>query len=221
MADLMPGAPMVVGYEALPAGGQGPGVLLLHAWWGLNDYFKEVCDRLAGEGFVVVAPDLWGGVVATTVDEAQGLLDQSDGAALFQAASDALAHLVAHPAVGGRPVGAIGFSMGAAWAIYLTGVRPALRAVTIFYGNGEGDLAAARAAFQGHFAADDPWEPAEGVAQLHDALVAAGREVTFHTYPGTGHWFVEANRPDAYNAEAAALAWERTFAFLKAQLGDV
>ncbi|MEN9934678.1 MAG: hypothetical protein RLZZ387_1257 [Chloroflexota bacterium] len=218
MGELRVGAPVAVGYEAIPAAGTGPGVLVLHAWWGLNDVFRGLCDRLAAEGFVAVAPDLWGGAVATTVDEAEGLIRQGDGATMFQAASDALAHLRSHPAVRGSGLGAIGFSMGAAWALSLAGVRPELRAVTLFYGNGEADFTAARAAFLCHFAENDPWEPDEGVRALEDALRAAGREAQVHRYPGASHWFFEEDRPDAYNPEAAALAWERTLAFLRERL---
>lgn len=221
MGALTPGKPIAVGYEAVPASGRGPGVLVLHAWWGLNDVIRGLCDRLAAAGFVAVAPDLWGGTVATTVAEAESLVEQPDGEAIFNAASEALAYLGRHPAVAGEGLGAVGFSFGAAWALYLARVRPRLAAVTIFYGTDGSDSAAARAAraaYLGHFAADDPYEPAEAVAQLEAALREAGREVAFYSYPGTGHWFFEPDRPDAYNAEAAELAWERTLAFLRARL---
>jgi carboxymethylenebutenolidase len=136
---------------------------------------------------------------------------------MAEAVSGALEHLLHHPARRGEGVGAIGFSMGAAWALELAW-RPELRAVTLFYGAGEADFAAARAAFLGHFAADDPWEPQEYVDQMEAAMRAAGREVTLHLYPGAGHWFFEEDRPDAYLPEAAALAWERTLAFLREKL---
>lgn len=219
MADLKAGAPVTVGYEALPTQGAGAGVLVLHAWWGLNDVFRGLCDRLAAEGFVAVAPDLWGGTVATTQAEAQSLVENADNAAIEAAVFAALDYLKGHAAVAGRPLGAIGFSFGAAWALHLSSVRPAdLRAVTIFYGTYGADFTAARAAYQGHFAPGDPWEPDEAVAELEADMRAAGREVVFYSYPGTGHWFFEPDRPDAYNAEAAALAWERTLAFLRERL---
>src|SRR5579859_8029694 len=116
MGDLHPASPVAVGYETRPAAGSGPGVLVLHAWWGLNGVFRAVCDRLAAAGFVAVAPDLWGGVVATTVEEAESLLAEADTDALLAAVSAGLAHLRSHPAVQGTHLGAIGFSMGAAWA---------------------------------------------------------------------------------------------------------
>jgi carboxymethylenebutenolidase len=217
MGKLQPGTPVPVGYEALPEKGEGPGVLVLHAWWGLNDVARGVCDRLAAAGFVAVAPDLWGGVVATTVEEAESLIQQRDDAAMFGAASAGLSHLAAHPAVRGDGLGVVGFSLGAAWALALA-ARPELRAVTIFYGTGEGDFGASQAAFLGHFAENDPWEPDESVDYLEATLRAAGREVEFHRYAGTGHWFFEEDRPDAYNPDAAALSWERTLAFLRARL---
>lgn len=218
MGELRLGSPLAVGYEALPAAGKGPGVLVLHAWWGLNDFFRGLCDRLATAGFVAVAPDLWGGAVATTVAEAEELLQQRDHTAMAQAVADALAYLRSHPAVHGEGLGAIGCSLRAAWALDLAGSYPELKAVTLFYGIGEGDFAASRAAFLGHFAEDDPWEPDEGVRWLEGALRDAGREVQFHRYAGVGHWFVEEDRADAYSPAAAALAWERTLAFLGEQL---
>lgn len=218
MSELRVGPPVAVGYEALPERGTGPGVLVLHSWWGLNAFFRELCDRLAAAGFVAVAPDLWGGAVATTVAEAEQLLQQRDAAATEQALADALAHLAAHPAGSGAELGVIGCSMGAAWAINLAGSHPQIKAVTLFYGIGEGDFAAMQAAFLGHFAEGDPWEEDEWVQQTENGLREAGREVQFHWYAGAGHWFFEADRDDAYNAEAAGLAWERTLAFLRERL---
>ncbi|MEI6193168.1 MAG: dienelactone hydrolase family protein, partial [Verrucomicrobiota bacterium] len=65
-------------YLALPAGGSGPGVLVLHAWWGLNSFFKDLCGRLAAEGFSALAPDLYHGPIADTVEGAQALHDAAD-----------------------------------------------------------------------------------------------------------------------------------------------
>jgi carboxymethylenebutenolidase len=218
MGDLQPGTPVAVGYEALPASGAGPGVLVLHAWWGLNGVVRTICDRLAEAGFVAVAPDLWGGTVATTIEEAESLLEQRDGAAMEQATTDALTYLRAHPAVRGAKLGAIGFSMGAAWAIALSGEHPDLRAVALFYGCGETDYTAAGAAYLGHFAESDPYESEEYLQQMEAAMRAAGREVEIHRYAGVGHWFFEEDRPDAYNPAAASLAWERTLPFLRERL---
>lgn len=208
----------VSGYLALPEKGAGPGVLVLHAWWGLNEFFKTLCDQLAREGFVALAPDLYDGAVAATIDEAKQMIGQlnfEEAIATVLASTD---HLRQHPAVRGAGVGVIGFSMGGAYALLLSGLKPeAVKAVAIFYGNGEADFASARAAYLGHFAEVDEWEPLEGVRQLESAMRAAGREVTLHLYSGVGHWFVETNRPE-YKPEAARLAWERTFQFFDQHL---
>lgn len=207
------------GYLAIPASGGGPGVVVLHAWWGLNPFFRDLCDRLADAGFVAYAPDLYGGATAETVEDAERLLNAADGAAMRAAALGAVDVLRDHPAVRGPALGAVGFSMGAAWAAALSALRPAeIAAVVIFYGSSAPDFGAARAAYQCHYAESDPWEPEEDVRTMEQAMRAAGRPVELHIYPGAGHWFFESNRPDAYRPAAAQQAWERTCAFLRAQL---
>ncbi len=206
-------------YLALPESGKGVGVLVLHAWWGLNEFFRDFCDRLAQEGFIALAPDLYHGKIAHTIEEAEKL---SDELRMKQAAEDILAAVnvlgrVSNAA--GKRLGLVGFSMGANLALWLASEKPeALRAVTIFYGTGEGDFTHSQAAFQGHFAEMDPYETGEGIKELEKKLHSANRPVTFYTYPGTGHWFFEQDRHDAYNAQAAAMAWERTAAFLHHKL---
>ena len=208
-------------YVAIPASGTGPGVVVLHAWWGLNGFFRQLCDRLAGEGFVAVAPDLYGGKTASTIDEAQQLIQAMDRAAAEQRLDEAVTFLKHHHAVHQNGLGAIGFSMGGAWALFASTYYPDdIAAVVVFYGSGSADFAKARAAYLGHYAENDEWEPTEDVQYLENALHSAGRDVEFHTYPGTAHWFFENNRPE-YNAEAAQLAWQRTVAFLRDHNSDI
>jgi carboxymethylenebutenolidase len=183
-------------YVSAPAGG-GPGVLVLHAWWGLSDGVRQVCDRLAGEGFVALAPDLCAGRTAP---------------------ADALAELRRHPAVRGQ-LGAVGFSMGVWFALQLATLVDDLEAVVLYYGTAGGiDHTRHRAAVLGHFAERDEWEPQAEVASLEDELRHAGRAVRFHVYPGAGHWFAEADRPEAYDRATASLAFRRTVGFLRTQL---
>lgn len=199
------------GYLALPASGSGPGVLVLHAWWGLNDFFKLTCDRLAEQGFVALAPDLNGGQVATTIDEANHLMEVRDFPATRALAEAALRCLQTHPAVQGDTLGALGFSMGAAFSLLLDERHPgAFSRIVLFYGPSEVDLSASAARFQCHFGANDDWEPLENVK----AMGAANAEVCI--YADAGHWFIEEDRTGYYQADAAALAWQRTVAFLGA-----
>lgn len=203
------------GHLALPATGKGPGVLVLHAWWGLNDTIKGICERLAHEGNVVFAPDLYHGKVATTIEEA-GTLSHLDADRARTEIAAAVDYLIERAGDEGRPIAVVGFSLGAYFALKLSIDDPArVRAVVVFYGTGPVDYARAQAAYLGHFAERDEFEPAAEVRALEDALRAAGRFVAFHTYPGTGHWFFEPDRTDAYDEDAAQLAWRRTIAFLR------
>lgn len=209
-------------YWALPLGGSGPGVLVLHAWWGLTDMVRETCDRIAACGYVALAPDLYEGKTAATVADAERLMAGSDTARMQSLAIAALADLRNQPNVHGGPVSLIGFSMGAAWALVLSSLHPAdVGAVVTFYGTTEGgDYRLARASYLGHYASDDPYEPLAAVQALEEQISTAGRDVVFHMYPGTTHWFCESDRADAYNADAARLAWERTIAFLRHHSGS-
>ena len=201
------------GYLALPDTGRGPGVLLLHAWWGLTPFIRSVCDRLAGEGFVSLAPDLYGGQTATEIDEAQRLASGLDDAMTTQLVSAATEFLQDHEAVTGKKPAVIGFSLGAAYALQIE--RP-VAAVVLFYGVADAQQAPS-AAFQGHFGEADDFEPLDGVRELEQTLHGGGREVTFYTYPEMQHWFFESDRPE-YDPDAADLAWQRTVAFFKEKL---
>jgi carboxymethylenebutenolidase len=204
------------GYLALPPTGKGPGVLVLHAWWGLNDTTRAFCARLAGEGFIAFAPDLYHGQVATTVEDAERLSSALDGRQAGADIAAAVDLLTARAAPGGRGIAVIGFSLGAFYALDLSVADPErVSAVVLFYGTGPGDYRRSKAAYLGHFAGTDPFEPKANVDWLEQALRQAGRPVTFYRYPGTGHWFFEPDRADAYDPAAAALAWKRTLAFLK------
>ena len=208
------------GFLASPAEGKGTGVLVLHAWWGLNDTIKGFCSRLARAGFTAFAPDLYHGKVVNTIPEAELLgksLDENAQQANAEIA-DAALYLAARTR---QPhVAIVGFSLGAYYALAHSAADPEhIHAVVIYYGTGSGmDFSASKAAYLGHFAENDQFEPREGVDKLEETLKKAGRPVTFHHYPGTGHWFAEPDRADAYNKAAADLAWDRTLEFLKSPL---
>jgi carboxymethylenebutenolidase len=206
-------------YMAVPPSGRGPGVLVLHAWWGLNDFMRDFCQRLAREGFVALAPDLYHGKIARTIAEAEQLSSNMDQQVTATDILSALESLRRLPAVAGSGLGTIGFSLGGYWALWLAQQKPQdIRAVTVFYGTGHEDHDESTAAYQGHFAANDPYEPESAVQELEKGLMLVKRPTSFYTYEQTGHWFFEQDREDAYNAPAAQLAWERTVAFLHERL---
>jgi carboxymethylenebutenolidase len=208
------------GFLALPSAGQGPGVLVLHAWWGLNDTFKAICTRLADSGFVVFAPDLYHGKVADTIADAEAFGKALDADHLRAKAEivEAAQYLRTRAGSGGRGLAVIGFSLGAYYALDFSNAQPGLvHSVVVFYGTGAEEFGDSQAAYLGHFAENDEFEPQSNVDALEAALRGAGRPVTFHIYPGTGHWFFEPDRPQAYNRAAADLAWDRTLSFLRAQ----
>lgn len=206
-------------YLARPDGGEGPGVLVLHSWWGLTSYFRSVCDRLAEAGFVALAPDLLGGQTPTTPDDAERVLadaDMNEAVHLVRKAGAAVQGLTGDLS---RPIGAVGFSMGASWALWLSARAPALVGATVaYYGTQNVDFVDSQAAYQGHFAEFDALVGEDEVVELEAHLRLAGRDTEFWRYPSTSHWFVEEDRELAYQPDAASLAWERTLAFLTRHL---
>ena len=213
--------PQPQGFLAVPPTDKGPGVLVLHAWWGLNDTLKAFCTRLAESGFVVFAPDLYHGKVAGNIADAEVLGKALDANYLQANAeiADATMFLNERAGQGDHGLAVIGFSLGANYALDLAAADPEhIRSVVLFYGT-EGtmgtDFSNSRADYLGHFAENDQYETKSNVDNLEQSLRRAGRPVTFYRYPGTGHWFFEPDRSDDYNPAAANLAWDRTLAFLK------
>ena len=164
------------------------------------------------------APDLYHGKVVDTIAEAD-VISRSVFENLDQVRTDvrdAAAYLkeLADQATGGLAV--IGFSLGAFFALDLSVMAPeTTQAVVAFYGTRPGDYSNSKAAYLCHFAETDEFEPPSEVAGLEDALRSANRPAKFYHYSGTGHWFFEPDRLQAYNPAAASLAWTRTLAFLQ------
>lgn len=214
------------GYLAMPEGGTGPGVVMLHEWWGLTAPIRQGCDRLAEAGYVALAPDLYHGKTTASAEEAETLgaaLDaneerwRGDIVGALQYVRD---HGATSPADGRGAFGFVAFSLGGSYALDMS-IRLAeeVAAVVTYYATYPGlDFRGAQAAYLCHFAGDDPFNSAEEVASTERALQEAGRPATFYTYPGAKHWFFDTDHPESYDPVAAALAWERTLAFLDTQL---
>lgn len=202
-------------YVVAPPSGEGPGVMVLHGWWGLNPFVRRWCDRLADEGFVVIAPDLFDGRTADAPDEAEILLASMDvdaAVGLILSTSSTLREL---PITEDRPIGVVGWSMGASLALWLATRAPEqVAAAAVYYGVQDVDFEPATCAVLGHFAEHDELVDEDSVVEMEAHLRLLDKDVEFHRYAGTGHWFAEDDRPAAYDPAAAKLAWDRTVAFL-------
>lgn len=214
------------GYLAVPASGSGPGLLVIQEWWGLVPQIKDTCDRLAEEGFVALAPDLYHGEIAehTEMDKANELMQSLPPDRAARDMNGAIDYLLGHQATSGDKVGVIGFCMGGMLALMITALAGDKVAVaTPFYGAPLGDMApdwnGLTAAVQGHFAEKDDFFPPGPVKELEAQLKDMGKDVEFIVYPGTGHAF--ANEKDAlgtYDKDNAELALNRAKTFLSSHL---
>jgi carboxymethylenebutenolidase len=215
------------GYLAVPESGQGPGVIVIQEWWGLNQQIKEVCDRYAAEGFVALAPDLYRGteVSLQEPDEAAKMMMALN---IEQAAKDmvgAVDYLQGHDAVTSEGVGATGFCIGGGLALWLATLRPeAVKAVVSYYGiipwpAAQPDYSQLQAAVQGHYAENDDFADPESVRKLEEELKGLGKSVEFFTYPDTDHAFANHHRPEVFHEEHSGTAWERTITFFRRHLG--
>src|SRR5436853_7730274 len=131
MVELKSQYGKVSGYLAVPKTGSGPGLLVLHAWWGLNDFFKGLCDRLATAGFIAFAPDLYHGATASTRDGAENLMSKLDQEEAGREMQSAVRGPQVHEGVKGKPLGVGGFCMGAFWELWLAQERPAYVAALV------------------------------------------------------------------------------------------
>lgn len=216
-----PGGGTGGGYVAVPASGSGPGVVVIQEWWGLVPHILDVCDRFAAQGFVAVAPDLYGGRVTTEPDEAGKLMMTLNLEAAVDAVGAAADHLVSSGAATSSTVGVVGFCMGGGLAMLAAARRPDVVAACVpFYGvipwpDAEPDWSTVSAPIRGHVAELDGMFGPDKVAALQARLDAAGVDATFTTHVGTDHAFFNDDRPEVYDAGAAAAAWDATLGFLR------
>ena len=227
MVDFTSDGETARGYLAAPSGGQGPGLVVIQEWWGLDPGIKTVTDKLAGEGFVALAPDLYRGELAQhdEMDKANELMTKLP---LDRAARDmggAVDFLRSHEATTGDQVGVVGYCMGGMLSWVLATLRPdAIGAVVAYYGapldpSSPPDWAKLAAPVLAHAAANDEFFPPAAQQELGEKLRGMGKDVTVHVYEGTGHAFAaEHNALGTQDPEAAKQAWERTIPFLRSHL---
>jgi carboxymethylenebutenolidase len=211
------------GYLALPASGRGHGVIVIQEWWGLTTHIAHMADRLADEGYVALAPDLYGGATAHDEGEALQMLLEIP---VDRAASDlrgAVGYLLSRGDVVGETVGVVGFCMGGSFALQLAvQERGKIAAAVAFYPVGymPDDYAGLQAPVLIHIADGDEINPPTLAEELIEKIsTGTGRRPEIAHYPA-GHAFLnDEDLLGTYDAEQAKFAWDRTVAFLRAHLG--
>lgn len=210
----------VDGYVAVPdTVSRSPGVVVLQEWWGLVPHIKHVADRLAAEGFVALAPDLYHGQSTTEPDEANKLMLDMKRDVAARDLAGAVRYLAEHPMCSGK-VGVVGFCLGGGLALLAACGDERVAACVDFYGvlpGGQPECDRLAAPVLGLFGERDPWAPPSAVEQLQHALQDMGKTVETVIYPNAGHAFFN-DTGDSFDAAAAADAWQRTLAWFRRYL---
>lgn len=207
----------VTGYLALPdGGGKHPAIIVIHEWWGLNDWVKEQTEKFAGQGYVALAVDLYRGKVGTTPDEAHVLMRGLPDDRGLRDLEAAFAYLALRTDVDAKKIGSIGWCMGGGWSIKLAEDQPKLAAFVVNYGSLPTDpaiIAKIKAPMLGNFGAEDKGIPPDSVHAFESAMKAADKNADIKIYNGAGHAFENPNNKGGYRPEAAADAGKRVDAF--------
>jgi len=202
--------------------GPFPGIIVIHEWWGLNDWVKEQASKLSDQGYVALAVDLYRGKIATTPDEAHELMR---GVPEDRAARDmhaAFEFLKLQSNVKKDRIASIGWCMGGGYSLDVALQEPTLAADVINYGHLATDsesLKKINAAILGIFGGQDRGIPVEDVKKFEQSLKQMGKKVEIVIYPDAGHAFENPNNKSGYRADDAADAWKRTVKFLADTLG--
>jgi carboxymethylenebutenolidase len=212
------GGETVTGLIYTPAGqGRFPAIVVIHEWWGLNDWVKEQASKLADQGYVTLAVDLYRGKVATTPEEAHEIMR---GLPQDRADRDLLAaanYLRSLKNVDPKRVGSIGWCMGGGYSLDLALADPRLAATVINYGHlatSVDSLKKIRASILGIFGGQDRGIPVDDVRAFERQMKQLGKPIEVVIFPDAGHGFENPNNTSGYRAEDAAQAWAKTVAFL-------
>ena len=198
-----------------------PAIIVIHEYWGLNDWVKEQASKLADQGYMALAVDVYRGKVATTPDLAHELMR---GVPEDRAARDlhaAFEFLQYQPNVKKDRIASIGWCMGGGYALNVTLQEPTLAAAVIHYGHVATDpeqLKKINAAILGIFGGKDRGIPVEDAKKFEQTLKQLGKKVEIVIYPDAGHAFENPNNKEGYRPQDAADAWKRTVDFLAASL---
>jgi len=216
------GTGTVSGFLATPAApGRYPALVVIHEWWGLTDWVKEQTRKLAEQGYIALAVDLYRGQVTSDPEMAHELMR---GLPADRAVSDlkaGFAYLATRKDVDRGHIGSIGWCMGGGFSLQLAIHEPHLAACVVNYGalpTDPNDLQQIFAPILGNFGAEDRGITPKDVADFEKTLKNMNRRVDLKEYDGAGHGFENSTNANAYRPEAAADAWARTITFLNKAL---
>jgi carboxymethylenebutenolidase len=202
-----------------------PVIIVVQEWWGLNDHVKDIARRIAQEGYVAIAPDLYsrlGHVVTTNANEAGQLMNrlkQGDG---LKDLTATVTYLKSEPGVDAGRIGVIGFCMGGSYTLMLPCVNADIKASVPFYGqvpNPDSPIQNLVCPILYIYGEDDGWITRADVQRLAGALKKYGKVGEIKTYPGAPHAFFNDTRKEVYRPAEAADAWGRALAFFRQHLG--
>ncbi len=213
----------VSGYLATPVGGGPfPALILVHEWWGLNENIKDLADDFAEQGYVALAVDLYDGEVAVTPNEAGALAGgvRENTETAFANLAAARAYLAELENVDEDRLASVGWCFGGQWAYNMAANNMGIDASVMYYGRFslEDDLSMMRADILGHFGEEDRSIAVDDVNQFEAKLQTLEGDHSVFIYPNAGHAFANEDNEEAYNEEAAQLAWQRTMDFLSREL---
>src|SRR5277367_272272 len=206
-----------------PAGkGPFPAIIVIHEWWGLNDWVKDQAAKLAGEGYVALAIDLYRGKVATTPDQAHEIMRGVPEDRAKRDLHAAFKFLKSQSNVKKDRIASIGWCMGGGYSLDVALQEPTLTADVINYGHLATDsesLKKINASILGIFGGQDRGITVDDVKKFEQSMKQMGKKVEVVVYPNAGHAFENPNNKAGYRADDAADAWQRTVKFLAATLG--
>jgi carboxymethylenebutenolidase len=212
------GKETISGFLALPdKPGQHPALVVIHEWWGLNDWVKEQTEKLAAQGYVALAVDLYRGKSATDPSEAHELMRGLPQDRAIRDMQAAYAYLATRKDVKSDKIGSLGWCMGGGLALQLAIHQPRLAACVVNYGSlptDPNDIQQITAPVLGNFGAEDKGITPADVEAFEKTMKGMNRIIDVKIYPGAGHAFENPNNANGYRPEATADAWARTIAFL-------
>jgi carboxymethylenebutenolidase len=216
------GSETVSGILYTPQGkGPFPALVVIHEWWGLNDWVKEEASKLADQGYAALAIDLYRGKVATTPDEAHQIMRGVPEDRANRDLLAATAYLASLKNIDPKRIGSIGWCMGGGYSLDLAIADPKLKAAVINYGHLATDDATLKkidAPILGIFGGQDKGITPADVNKFEAQMKAMGKTVDIHIFPDAGHAFENPGNKTGYRAEDAAEAWKLTTAFLEKYL---